>query len=96
MKLEKIFTLLCTAAIGFLVSQCSGNVAETTAPCEEMRESEEKSCIEVVESNDLLMIYPNFSKADLVCGEMPLQSDTTVILVAAAAYTGELLNDFRH
>lgn len=96
MKLKKLLTLLGTVAAGLLVSQCSGKAAEAPAPCEEKLESEVKSCIEVVESNDLLMIYPYFSKADLVCGEMPSPSDTTVILVAAAAYTGELLDHFKH
>jgi len=43
----------------------------------------------------LIALYPQFSRIDLVCGTMP-QPDSDVILVAEAAYTGKLLNEFNH
>lgn len=46
--------------------------------------------------NGLKFIYPNFSNIDLVCGTMPSKNDSTVILVAEAAYTGECLEQFKH
>ena len=44
----------------------------------------------------LIVLYPQYSSIDLVCGNMPEKSDNSVILVAEAAYTGELLNEFKH
>ncbi len=51
---------------------------------------------EVIDCGELTIIYPNFSKIDLVCDEMPTQEDESVIFVAEAAYTHELLNEFKH
>lgn len=46
--------------------------------------------------NGLKFIFPNFVKVDLVCGTMPSKNDSSVILVAEAAYTGQCLNEFKH
>lgn len=46
--------------------------------------------------NGLKFIFPNFSRIDLVCGTMPFPNDTSVILVAEAAYTGKRINKFSH
>lgn len=46
---------------------------------------------------DSLIIYtPKYKNIDLVCGTMPSENDSSVILCAEAAYTGELLTEFRH
>lgn len=52
--------------------------------------------IEIRRSNGLRIIYPHFIKIDLVCDKMPLKNDSSVILVAAAAYTGMYLSEFNH
>lgn len=44
----------------------------------------------------LIILYPTFSKVDLVCGSTPSKDDRSVILFAEAAYTGELLDTFKH
>lgn len=49
-----------------------------------------------IDTNRLIVLYPKFSKIDLVCGEMPTKQDSTVILVAGAAYTGGCLDKFHH
>lgn len=49
---------------------------------------------DVFQENGLTIIYPKFSKIDLVCGTMP--NDSSVILVAEAAYTGKKLDKFEH
>lgn len=46
--------------------------------------------------NGLKFIFPDFSKVDLECGDMPSINENSVILVAEAAYTGECLNEFKH
>lgn len=52
--------------------------------------------VERKDTLDLIILYPQFSKIDLVCGTMPSKHDANVILFAEAAYTGELLDDFKH
>ncbi len=49
-----------------------------------------------IETLGLIVLYPQFDSVDLVCGTMPSKKDKKVILVAEAAYTGELLKDFKH
>lgn len=51
---------------------------------------------EIASDNGLMVVYPNFTKIDLVCGTMPSKSDTAVILVVEAAYTEAKLDKFVH
>lgn len=52
--------------------------------------------VERTDTLSLIILYPRFSKIDLVCGTMPSQNDTTVLLCAAGSYTGELQETFNH
>ena len=52
--------------------------------------------VDVKDTLGLMIYYPNFSKIDLVCGEMPSKADGTVLMIAEAAFTGKLLNEFKH
>lgn len=45
---------------------------------------------------NLIIYTPYYSSIDLVCGTMPSQSDKNVIFCAEAAFTGELLKEFKH
>ena len=54
------------------------------------------SYVERVETNGLIILSPNYSKIDLVCGVMPQKSDNNVIFVAEAAYTEKCLEEFTH
>ncbi|MBR4829893.1 MAG: hypothetical protein IKZ92_08855 [Muribaculaceae bacterium] len=44
----------------------------------------------------LIVYFPQFSRIDLVCGTMPSQQDTTIVFCAEAAFTHELLDEFKH
>jgi len=44
----------------------------------------------------LKVYYPTFSKIDLVCGQMPKVTDKNVEFCCEAAFTGELLTEFKH
>ena len=55
-----------------------------------------KPPVEIVDTCGLRIYYPNYSKIDLVCGEMPSKDDASVIMFAEAAFTGELLDEFSH
>ena len=47
-------------------------------------------------TNDLTIYYPQYSDVDLVCGKMPEKTDTNVLFCCEAAFTGELLKEFKH
>ena len=48
--------------------------------------------INIETRTNLKMYYPEFTKIDLVCGQVPKD----VEFCCEAAFTGELLNEFRH
>lgn len=51
---------------------------------------------DIIRKEGVLLIYPHFTKIDLVCDSMPSPNDLSVILIAEAAYTGKFLTSFRH
>ena len=40
--------------------------------------------------------YPDYAKIDLVCGQMPKATQKDVEFCCEAAFTGELLTEFKH
>lgn len=54
------------------------------------------STVTHIDTLGLKVLYPNFTKVDLVCGTMPSKDDDSVLLVMAAAYTGQCLKEFKH
>ncbi len=54
------------------------------------------SNIIIEHKNSLCIYYPQYSKIDLVTGNMPSPDDESVIMCCAAAFTGELLDTFDH
>ena len=53
--------------------------------------------VEVVHTDQLMIFYPHFSTLDLVCQTMPKpESAADVLFCCEAAFTGELLLDFKH
>ena len=50
-----------------------------------------------VETTDNLNVYyPEYSKIDLMCGQMPKAAQKDVEFCCEAAFTGELLEEFKH
>ena len=47
-------------------------------------------------TNDLIIYYPQYSNIDLACGKMPSKEDESVLFCCEAAFTGELLDGFKH
>jgi hypothetical protein len=62
----------------------------------ESPEDEAQSYVQRVDTLGLIVLYPQYESIDLVCGTVPSKKDTRVILFAEAAYTGELLKEFKH
>ncbi len=50
----------------------------------------------IITEGGLTYMYPHYNRVGIVCGEMPSQNDSSVLFVAAAAFTGQLLEDFAH
>ena len=64
-------------------------------PSIENPESKDKF-VDIVDTLNLRIYYPNYSKIDLVCGKMPSKDDKSVLMFAEAAFTGDYLNEFKH
>lgn len=52
--------------------------------------------VTVETTHHLKVFYPEFTKIDLVCGQMPSKSQKDVEFCCEAAFTGELLKNFKH
>lgn len=60
------------------------------------RKARAGSLVSVTSNGGLMLYTPEFKRIDLVTGTMPSKDETDVILVCEAAFTGELLEEFRH
>ena len=52
--------------------------------------------VNVETTTNLNVYYPDYTKIDLICGQMPKAAQKDVEFGCEAAFTGELLNEFRH
>lgn len=52
--------------------------------------------VKVETTDDLVVFYPEFTKIDLACGQMPKIAQRDVEFCCEAAFTGELLAEFKH
>ena len=52
--------------------------------------------VNVETTTNLNVYYPDYTKIDLVCGLMPKAEQKDVEFCCEAAFTGELLNEFKH
>jgi len=52
--------------------------------------------VNVETTTNLNVYYPEYTKIDLVCGQMPKAAQKNVEFCCEAAFTGELLNVFKH
>lgn len=56
----------------------------------------ERVDIDSILHSELVLYYPKFTSMDFVCGVRPDQNDSSIIFIAAGAFTGELKSDFTH
>ena len=54
------------------------------------------NAVTVKTTANLNVYYPEYSKIDLVCGQMPKAAQKDVEFCCEAAFTGELLDEFKH
>ncbi len=89
-------TVILLSSVILLFSCNASNDKEQAAKDEGEIAKEEAATVIRKDTLGLIVLYPQYSSIDLVCGTMPSKSDSSVILFAEAAYTGELLNEFKH
>ena len=89
-------TVILLSSVILLFSCNASNDKEQAAKDEGEIAKEEATTVIRKDTLGLIVLYPQYSSIDLVCGTMPSKSDSSVILFAEAAYTGELLNEFKH
>ena len=56
----------------------------------------ESLAVTVETTANLKVYYPEYTKIDLVCGQMPKTTQKNVEFCCEAAFTGELLKEFKH
>ena len=101
--MKRLYFLRLISVFFILCGVCSCNTAKKTDDeTIELSLNEEnttvftESPVKIVDTLGLRIYFPNYTSIDLVCGEMPSKNDTSVILFAEAAFTGELLDEFKH
>lgn len=109
--MSKVGMLLFVAALATACAKSGAkeggtSVAETPTSVEDStvnvtselpeNDSSPKVPVEIVDTCNLRIYYPQYSSIDLTCGVMPSKDDSDVIFVAAAAFTMEKLNTFKH
>ena len=88
--------LLCLLSLSFGCNTDGKNVTNDAQYVEEEVCKEEPETVMRKDTMGLIVLYPQYSSIDLVCGNMPSKDDSSVILFAEASYTGECLDTFKH
>ncbi len=71
-------------------------IMSSTITAQTFEKTEASTKVEIVTEGELTYYYFPFSRVNLAVGEMPATADSSVLFVAAAAFTGQLLEDFSH
>lgn len=98
---KKLISISALIWILLIICSCSSS---GTCKCQNDSEKiqqnlkEEKSIdfVEVKEKQNLIFYYPNFSRIELICEEMPNKDNKEIIMVCAAAYTVKKIPNFEH
>ena len=57
---------------------------------------QQANLVHIETTSDLIIYYPQYSDIDLVCEKTPAKEDKSVLFCCEAAFTGQLLDDFKH
>lgn len=90
---------ICLLFLCMLLLSCgNGKTQKEEAGNDSVRitTTEKQVYVERIDTMGIQVLYPKFSKVDLICGQMPAKSDSSVIMVAAAAFTGQCVDSFYH
>lgn len=95
---DKVAKVFFTGLMIVMFASCNHNKKEANVSSADIQRTVNHiSGWTVKADTDSLIIYtPHFKNIDLVCGTMPSENDSNVIFCAEAAYTGEILDVFKH
>ena len=96
MVLAAVLVLGLVYACGSTKNPDAGSSEDTSSYEHHCEETEMAPLVNIVETDSLTIYYPDYSKIDLVCGKRPSKDDKSVIMIAEAAFTGELLYHLKH
>jgi hypothetical protein len=98
-KISQFAAMAIAAAVAVSTMACSKTEGKSPIESQQtMIETQPSSAeyVTIVDTCGLRVYYPHYSTIDLVCGTMPSKRDSSVIMFAEAAFTGELLDEFKH
>jgi hypothetical protein len=94
--LHIIISITMLAAVLLSLCHCTSKSSEQTMANSDTI-SQPPAPVAVDSTFDGLIAYfPQYSRIDLVCGQMPSQQDDSIVFCAEAAFTHELLDEFAH
>ena len=89
MKIKRMLLIACTL---INLVACGGNGSQTDS--DGLQDS--VCLVERVDTCSLILLFPQYSKVDLVCESMPSVENDSVLLCAEACFTGQCLKEFNH
>ncbi len=99
-KLIIISAVVASVMAMVVMAACAKGNADNgdveTVATSETTENKQKEYVLRIDTLGLKVLYPEFSRVELVCGTMPSKDEEEVVLVMAAAYTGKCLKEFKH
>ena len=97
-KSKIIHGLLCVLACTMELSCTAhkGRAQNEPAAVQEVKVPEPVRKVDVRQEGDLTIYTPRFTRLDLATETMPDKTDKSVVFVCEAAFTGELLEGFKH
>ena len=96
MKIDKTILLGALMLLCCCQGKTTGKTKRTVESANNIVEQKLQHLVEMVDTFGLKIYYPTYSKIDLVCGKIPSKDDAETIMIAEAAFTGELLKEFKH
>lgn len=92
-----VASVMAMVAMAACAKENDGNNGDVeTVATSETTENKQKEYVLRIDTLGLKVLYPKFSRVELVCGTMPSKDDEDVVLVLAAAYTGKCFKEFKH
>lgn len=91
-----LFLFLAVLILPACVADNEAENSSFESSTESQSNSANKATVHRIDTLGLKVMYPKFSRVELVCGTMPSKDDRDVVLVMAAAYTAKCMKEFKH
>lgn len=91
-----LFLFLAVLILPACVADNEAENSSFESSTESQSNSANKATVHRIDTLGLKVMYPKFSRVELLCGTMPSKDDRDVVLVMAAAYTAKCMKEFKH